>query len=132
MDKIVKTEAEWRAQLSDEEFSVARGKGTEAPFGPGYNDCHDAGTYACICCGLELFSSESKFDSGTGWPSFHTPLLAENIIAEEDNSLFMRRTEVMCARCDAHLGHLFPDGPAPTRLRYCLNSAPPNFTKDQA
>ena len=92
MDKVVKTDAEWRAQLNDEQYHVARQKGTERPFGPGYNSCHDAGVYTCIGCGLELFSSESKFESGTGWPSFHTPLAAENIIEEADNSLFMRRT----------------------------------------
>ena len=130
MDKISKTEAEWRAQLSDEEFHVARGKGTERPFGPGYNNCHDAGTYTCVCCGLELFSSEAKFESGTGWPSFHSTVVAEHIAQEEDNSLFMQRTEVMCARCDAHLGHLFPDGPAPTGLRYCLNSASLRLIKE--
>ena len=123
MDKISKTEAEWRAHLNDEEFQVTRGKGTERPFGPGYNSCYDAGIYACLCCGLELFSSEAKFDSGTGWPSFHTPLIAENVAEADDNSHFMQRTEVLCARCDAHLGHLFPDGPAPSGRRYCLNSA---------
>ena len=123
MEKVVKTNAEWRTQLTDEQFYVTREKGTERPFSDGYNSCYDAGIYTCICCGLELFSSETKFDSGTGWPSFLTPLISEHIAEEVDNSLFARRTEVLCACCNSHLGHVFPDGPPPTGLRYCLNSA---------
>jgi len=123
MDKIRKPDAEWRRELSDEEYHVTRQKGTERAFTGRYHDAKDKGTYNCVCCGLPLFDSETKFDSGTGWPSFYAPIEAGNVAEEADNSLFMRRTEVLCARCDAHLGHVFPDGPAPTGLRYCLNGA---------
>ena len=121
-DKIVKTDAEWREILTPEQYEVCRGKGTERAFTGEYDRCKDAGTYVCRCCGNPLFASDTKFDSGTGWPSFYAPVTPEAVEEEEDNSFFMRRTEVMCARCDCHLGHVFPDGPAPTGQRYCMNS----------
>ena len=122
VEKIVKTDEVWRAQLSSESYEVARRHGTERPFTGEYNDCKDTGTYVCVCCGHPLFSSETKFDSGTGWPSFYSPLTKESVETQADGSLFMTRTEVHCARCDGHLGHVFPDGPMPAGQRYCMNS----------
>ena len=122
-DKLVKSDAQWRAELSAEEYRVARKAGTERAFTGAYWQTKDKGVYNCRCCDAPLFDSESKYDSGTGWPSFYEPVAAEAVATKRDRSLFMVRTEVLCARCDAHLGHVFPDGPAPTGLRYCMNSA---------
>jgi len=120
--KITKTDEEWRAQLTREQFAVARQGGTEPPFSGKYNDCKDEGVYICVCCGEALYRSDAKFDSGSGWPSFWEPVSEECITEIEDRSHGMTRVEVTCAACAAHLGHVFPDGPAPTGLRHCINS----------
>ena len=119
---VVKSDADWRKQLTQTQFEIARGKGTEAPFCGTLLDNKRDGVYSCICCGLPLFSSSGKFDSGTGWPSFFQPVAEENVITHEDRAYGMVRTEILCARCDCHLGHVFPDGPRPTGLRFCVNS----------
>jgi peptide-methionine (R)-S-oxide reductase len=131
MEKIRKTDDEWRRELTPEQFYVARQKGTEPAFTGKYWDNHEDGTYTCACCGAELFDSATKFESGTGWPSFYAPVDPSKVSTETDTSHGMRRVEALCAQCDAHLGHVFPDGPRPTGQRFCMNSASLGFKKKE-
>jgi len=128
-DKVIKSDAEWRKQLTAEQYHVTREKGTERSFSGTLLNNHEQGVYQCVCCGSDLYSSEHKFESGTGWPSFWQPIAPENVTARADNSFFMKRTEVVCSRCEAHLGHVFEDGPKQTGLRHCINSVAMTFVK---
>ena len=129
-EKITKSDAEWRKQLTENQYYVTRQKGTEPPYSGEYEETRTAGTYKCVCCGQPLFRSDTKFDAGCGWPSFYAPAKSELVEEDEDRSHGMRRVEVKCSKCDAHLGHVFDDGPQPTGLRYCINSVSLNLDKD--